>query len=117
MTKILVVCHKFDPDIQNEELMLQNFEDVKAKFDPVIKDTNFDVLFRTTSIFDRQSIEEMFSEGFRKISSVSAIIEKILITYYQTTSARAITLIDSSGIIMGHYSESENDDEIVAKPH
>src|SRR5271157_1101464 len=113
--KIVIICHKFDPDVQKEESMQQNVEDVKSKFDTLVSGTNFDVTYRATSIFDRQSIDEMFSEGFRKISSISGIIEKILTTYSETTSARAITLIDSSGLILGHYSESENDDEILAQ--
>jgi GTPase SAR1 family protein len=113
--QIVVACHKFDPDVQKGEAVQENLEDIKGKFDPLVEGTAFDITYRNTSIFDRQSIDEMFSEGFRKISGISGIIEKILETYYQTTSARAITLTDSTGLILGHYSESENDDELLAQ--
>ncbi len=113
--KIVVILHKWDPDIHNDDAVKKDLEKLKSEFDNLAKQKNIELKFCTTSIFDRPSIDSMFSIGFRLISSVSGIIEKLLVTYYETTSARALALLDSENLILGHYATDEKDAEILVQ--
>ncbi len=113
--KIVVIFHKWDPDIHNDEKVEANLAKVKSEFESLAKQKNLTLSFCTTSIFDRQSIDAMFSIGFRLISSISGIIEKLLVTYYETTSARALALLDSENLILGRYSNDDKDAEILVQ--
>ncbi len=113
--KIVVILHKWDPDIHNNETIEKGIAKIKTEFESLAKKQNIPLNFCSTSIFDRQSIDAMFSVGFRLISSVSGIIEKLLVTYYETTSARALALLDSENLILGCYSTDEKDAEILVQ--
>jgi len=113
--KLVIILHKFDPDIHNNEKIKQDLDKLRTEFDNIARQHSLSITFATTSIFDRHSIDAMFSIGFRLISSISGIIEKILVTYYETTSARALALLDSENLILGRYSTDEKDAETLVQ--
>ncbi len=113
--KIVIVLHKYDPDIHNNETVQKDLAMLRLEFENLAKQHNVTITSSMTSIFDRQSIDAMFSIGFRLISSISGIIEKLLITYYETTSARALALLDSENLILGRYATDEKDAEILVQ--
>ncbi len=113
--KIVVILHKWDPDIHTDAVIEKDLAKLKIEFEKLAKKNDLTLNFCTTSIFDRQSIDAMFSIGFRLISSISGIIEKLLVTYYETTSARALALLDSENLILGQYASDEKDAEILVQ--
>ncbi len=115
LPKIVIILHKYDPDLHNNDAVQKDLEKLKSEFQNLAKQHNLTLTFSITSIFDRQSIDAMFSVGFRLISSISGIIEKLLITYYETTSARALALLDSENLILGQYATDEKDAEILVQ--
>ncbi len=115
LPKIVIILHKYDPDLHNNDVVQKDLEKLKSEFQNLAKQHNLTLTFSVTSIFDRQSIDAMFSVGFRLISSISGIIEKLLITYYETTSARALALLDSENLILGQYATDEKDAEILVQ--
>ncbi len=113
--KIVLVLHKCDPDIHNDPRIQKDLEMLSSAFENLAKQHNVMIKSCQTSIFDRQSIDAMFSIGFQLISSISGIIEKLLVTYFETTSARALALLDSENLILGRYATDEKEAEILVQ--
>ncbi|OLS14042.1 MAG: hypothetical protein RBG13Loki_2357 [Promethearchaeota archaeon CR_4] len=113
--KIVIILHKVDPDLHNSEKINQDLAKVRTDFEELARQHTLSITFCTTSIFDHHSIDAMFSIGFRLISSITGIIEKLLVTYYETTSAHAIALLDSENLVLGSYSTNEKEAETLVQ--
>jgi hypothetical protein len=101
--------------VHNDPKIQKDLETLSSEFESLAKQHNLMISSCQTSIFDRQTIDAMFSIGFRLISSISGIIEKLLVTYFETTSARALALLDSENLILGRYATDDKEAEILVQ--
>ncbi len=113
--KIVVGFHKMDPDIREDSKVLDAVSKLRADFTRVVDEHEVSILIQKTSIFDRSTIERMFSKGFSAISSVTGVLEKILESFYHTTKTTAVALIDSQGLVLASYAEVPNDEEMIVQ--
>ena len=110
---VLVVFTKSDPDI--EEIDGKPIFDVKMVLSDKIKaiNENFDIGFTSTSIYERNSIEDIFSSALKRISTSSAVIQEILSQFMMDIDARACVLISSTGLTFGSVGETPQEEEML----
>ncbi|MGQ4872787.1 MAG: ADP-ribosylation factor-like protein [Promethearchaeia archaeon] len=112
--KILVVLHKSDQDVRKTLQWQKNITSVKNKINLVMEDfKEFDVDFYDTTIFQKETIMQMFSLALKKISDTSEIIENILEDFLIQADGRAISLISMDGLIFGSYTKNETDEMLI----
>lgn len=100
---VLVLFHKFDPDIKKEEFFDQKALTLKQSLMKYSND--FDLFFLETSIYDLKSVMDAFSSGlallFDKMEMVSQLFEEMSKRY----DALLIALFDSNGFTIGEYTK------------
>jgi GTPase SAR1 family protein len=109
---ILVVFTKFDPDLINDEQLNKGRIELIDQIEKVCAE-KFDVAYTNSSIYDRNSIESLFSLALKRISTSSAVIIEFLRQFTQDIGARSCALISSSGLIFGSYGETEQEEEML----
>lgn len=111
--QVIVVFHKMDPDLRDDAEMEAKVTKLQQEFENRVE--SLKILYERTTIFDRTTIEHMFSQGFQSISSVSEILERILETYFESIEADAVALIDSSGLILAHFAKDGHNDLLIVQ--
>ncbi len=111
---ILIVFHKSDQDMRKTLQWQKNVDVAKKIFDPVIsKYKDFESDYFTTTIFQRETVMQMFSSALMKVSETSEIISNILEGFGEEIKGRALSLISMDGLIFGSYKKSKNDESLV----
>lgn len=108
---ILIVFSKMDPDVANDETLNQNRIGLIEQFEAAAE--GYDVGYANSSIFERNSIENLFSLALKKISTTGGVIQELLKTYVQDIDARAAVLISSSGLVFGTYGATHQEEEML----
>ncbi|WP_457556938.1 Rab family GTPase [Candidatus Harpocratesius sp.] len=108
---VLVVFSKLDPDIANDEKLNEQRLELIDKIEKI--SSNFDVGFAVSSIYERNSIENLFSLALKKISTSGGIIQELLKAYTKDIKARACVLISSTGLVFGSYGETHQEEEML----
>ena len=112
--EILVVLHKSDQDVRKTLQWQKNVTSVKNKINLIADEYDrFEVDFFDTTIFQKETIMQMFSLALKKVSETSEIIENILEDFASQIDARAISLISMDGLIFGSYVRNETDEMLV----
>ncbi|MEJ2252519.1 MAG: hypothetical protein P8Y97_23020, partial [Candidatus Lokiarchaeota archaeon] len=78
--------------------------------------TKFDknnIEYFDTTIFQKETIMQMFSIALKKVSDTSAIIENILEEFTLKSESKASSLISQDGLIFGSYFKTNNDEMLV----
>ena len=109
----LITFNKFDPDLKENDEFIKNKGAIIAEITK-IKGTHR-VIFTQSSIFDRASVEKMFSIGFKEISQPAEALRFILKSYAERVRARSITILSKEGLIYESYGTTEADTEIIAQ--
>ncbi|MHA1257631.1 MAG: hypothetical protein ACTSPS_18755, partial [Promethearchaeota archaeon] len=87
---------------------------VKNTFDKVVDEWDaFEIDYRDTSIFQKETIMQMFSAALMKISDTSEIVENILEDFAVQIEGRALSLISMDGLIFGSYTRNKTDENLV----
>jgi GTPase SAR1 family protein len=112
---IAVVLHKSDQDIRRTLQWQKNIDAAKNKFNAIIEDYDdkFEINYYDTSIFQRETIMQMFSNALMKVSDTSEIVENILEDFATQISGRAISIISMDGLIFGSYTKNETDESLI----
>ncbi|MHA1777820.1 MAG: ADP-ribosylation factor-like protein [Promethearchaeota archaeon] len=108
---ILVVFSKMDPDIANDEDLNQKRLKLMESFEQM--SSKFDIGFAISSIYERNSIENLFSLALKKISTSGGVIQELLKVYVKDINARACVLISSTGLVFGSYGETHQEEEML----
>ncbi|MFW9818845.1 MAG: ADP-ribosylation factor-like protein [Candidatus Thorarchaeota archaeon] len=112
--EVLVVLSKSDQDIRKTLQWQQNVTSVKNKFNSIVADyEDFDVDYCDTTVFQRETIMQLFSVALKKVSDTSEIIEHILEEFTQQVEAKASSLVSMDGLIFGNYTGSDTDEMLV----
>ncbi|MBD3196166.1 MAG: hypothetical protein GF317_14000 [Candidatus Lokiarchaeota archaeon] len=111
---ILIVLHKSDQDYRKTLEWQKQVRAVKDLFNPIVEEyNNFDVDYYDTTIFQKETIMQMFSIALKKVSETSEIIENILEDFTRTINGKAASLISLDGLIFGSYQQSKTDEMLV----
>jgi GTPase SAR1 family protein len=112
--EVLIVLSKSDQDIRKTLQWQQNVTSVKNKFNSIIADyENFTADYCDTTVFQRETIMQMFSIALKKVSDTSEIIEHILEEFTHQVEAKASSLVSMDGLIFGSYTSSDTDEMLV----
>ncbi|MFW9877793.1 MAG: ADP-ribosylation factor-like protein [Candidatus Thorarchaeota archaeon] len=111
---LLIVLSKSDQDIRKTFQWQQNVTTIKNKFNKVTDEfEQFSVDFCDTTVFDRNTVMQMFSIALMKVSDTSEIIENILEDFCHQVEAKASSLVSMDGLIFGNYTSSDTDEMLV----
>jgi len=111
---ILITLNKSDQDIRRTLQWQKNVDVIKNLFNNVIGEkTQFKVDYSDTSIFQRETIMQMFSSALMMISETSEIVEHILEDFNSQIEGRAISLVSMDGLIFGSYTRNKTDENLV----
>jgi len=111
---ILVVLSKSDQDFRSTIQWQDNVNVVKNKFNQITNEfENFSVGYSDTTIYQKETIMQMFSVALKKVSDTSEIIENILEDFSLTIEAKSSSLISMDGLIFGNYNDSDTDEALL----
>ena len=111
---LLIVLSKSDQDIRKTLQWQQNITTIKNKFNNVLDEfEQFSVDFCDTTVFDRNTIMQMFSIALKKVSDTSEIIENILEDFCTQVAAKASSLVSMDGLIFGSYTSTDTDEMLI----
>jgi len=111
---ILVVLSKSDQDIRKTLQWQQNVTTIKNKFNKVSDEfEQFSIDFCDTTVFQRETIMQMFSVALKKVSDTSEIIENILEDFCAQVNAKASSLVSMDGLIFGSYTSTDTDEMLI----
>ena len=112
--EVLIVLSKSDQDIRKTLQWQQNVTSVKNKFNSIITEYEDIVIdYCDTTVFQRETIMQMFSIALKKVSDTSEIIEHILEEFTHQVEAKASSLVSMDGLIFGSYTGSDTDEMLV----
>jgi len=112
--EVLIVLSKSDQDIRKTLQWQQNVTSVKNKFNSILDDyDDFTADYCDTTVFQRETIMQMFSVALKKVSDTSEIIEHILEEFTHQVEAKASSLVSMDGLIFGSYTSSDTDEMLV----
>lgn len=111
---IIVVLNKSDQDVRKTLQWQKNVAAIKNKIELVLSDVGgFSVKYCDTTIFQKETVMQMFSTALSEVSETSEIIEHILEEFALQIEAKAISLISMDGLIFGNYVKSDTDEMLV----
>ncbi|MFX0034777.1 MAG: ADP-ribosylation factor-like protein [Candidatus Hermodarchaeota archaeon] len=111
---ILVVLSKSDQDVRKTLQWQQNVTSIKNKFNSIVDEfEEFSVDYTDTTIFQRETIMQMFSVALKKVSDTSEIIEHILEEFTHQVEAKASSIVSMDGLIFGSYTGTDTDEMLV----
>ncbi|MHA1912754.1 MAG: ADP-ribosylation factor-like protein [Promethearchaeota archaeon] len=110
----LIVLSKSDQDIRKSLQWQQNVTNIKNKFSKVSEEfEQFSIDFCDTTVFQRETVMQMFSIALKKVSDTSEIIENILEEFTEQVDAKAASLVSMEGLIFGSYTDTDTDEMLV----
>jgi len=111
---VLIILSKSDQDIRKTLQWQQNVTNIKNKFNSIVNEfEDFSTDYCDTTIFQRETIMQMFSIALKKVSETSEIIENILEEFTHQVEAKASSLVSMDGLIFGSYTGSDTDEMLV----
>jgi GTPase SAR1 family protein len=111
---VLIVLSKSDQDARKSLQWQQTVTSIKNKFNSIADEfKEFSIDYCDTTIFQRETIMQMFSIALKKVSDTSEIIENILEEFTHQVEAKASSLVSMDGLIFGSYTGSDTDEMLV----
>jgi small GTP-binding protein len=112
--EVLIVLSKSDQDIRKTLQWQQNVTSIKNKFNSIGDEfEDFKPDYCDTTVFQRETIMQMFSVALKKVSDTSEIIEHILEEFTTQVEAKASSLVSMDGLIFGSYTKTDTDEMLV----
>ncbi|MFX1528471.1 MAG: ADP-ribosylation factor-like protein [Promethearchaeota archaeon] len=111
---VLVILSKSDQDFRSTIQWQDNVNVIKNKFNQITNEfEKFSADYADTTIYQKETIMQMFSVALKKVSETSEIIENILEDFSHTIDAKSSSLISMDGLIFGNYNSSETDEALL----
>ena len=110
---ILIVLNKSDPGVVGTPLWEANIKNIGESINPVLDSFGFTYDYAITSIYQTETVTQMFSTSLQKFSETSDIIQSIIDEYGTSFDAEALSLISTEGMIFATYSKNDADKEIL----
>ena len=103
LPQIIIFIHKFDPDLQDDEKILQNIEKVQVLFNQ----DSLETTFFNTSIYNEWTVIQGFSSGLTSLSKDEIALETKLKEFAQETDSSFVLLVDKNRMLIGNYKKDE----------
>ncbi len=111
---VLVVLSKSDQDIRTSLEWQNNISAIKNKFNNIVREEDrTSIKYSDTTIYQKETVLQMFSEALKTVSETSEIIENILEDFTTTIEGKASSLISMDGLIFGSYTSSDIDEALL----
>ncbi|MHA1670043.1 MAG: ADP-ribosylation factor-like protein [Promethearchaeota archaeon] len=111
---VFVVLSKSDQDFRRTMEWENNIKAIKHKFNQISSEIGkIKVDFADTTIYQKETIMQMFSEALKKVSETSEIIENILEDFTCSIRGKATSLISMDGLIFGTYTSNNVDEALL----
>ena len=111
---VLIVLNKSDQDIRKTLQWQKNVTAIKSKIEDVAREfEGLKLDFCDTTIFQKETIMQMFSRALKKVSETSEIIENILEDFTDIIEGRATSLISMDGLIFGSFTKNNTDEMLI----
>lgn len=111
---VLVVLSKSDQDIRMSLEWQNNISAIKNKFNNIVREEEkTSIKYSDTTIYQKETVLQMFSEALKTVSETSEIIENILEDFTTTIEGKASSLISMDGLIFGSYTSSDIDEALL----
>ena len=104
-TPIIIDMHKFDPDVQDSEDLLKKRAELIDIIATRALKMNFTCTFINTTIFIKETVEELFSLAVQKMAASSSMLEHVVKEYMDKIDAKAVTLMTNNNLILASYSK------------
>ena len=98
---IIITFHKYDPDLRNDEVILENIGILREKI--LNQYPEFNILFQQTSIYDIISIVQLVSYGLSVFDKKFFELSELLEYYLEIFNSQALIVFDRNGIIISEY--------------
>jgi len=96
--QILILLHKFDPDIKNDKEIIRKVNYLENKVSSIAKEVKFSIF--KTSIYDESSLLKAFSDGAFYATHKSKMFEALLKDYMSKTFNSSLLLLDQNCFII-----------------
>ncbi len=103
LPEIVILLHKYDPDLRNDELIIKNLEKVRVLFTQ--EDIEAEIF--ETSIYNEWSLIQGFSFGVVSLSKKETALRTQLEAFAKKTDSTYILLLDKNRVMIGNYKEDE----------
>ena len=110
---ILIVLNKSDPGVIGTPLWEGNIQNIGELINPVLDSFGFSYDYAITSIYQTETVTQMFSTSLQKFSETTEIIKSIIDEYGTTFDVEALSLISTEGMIFATYSKNDVVKEIL----
>ena len=112
--ELLIVLSKSDQDFRKTLQWQQNVTTIKNKFTKIVEEfEQFTIDYCDTTVFQKETVMQMFSIALTKVSDTSEIIENILEDFTNQVDAKAASLVSMDGLIFGNYTRTDTDEMLV----
>lgn len=108
--QLLILFHKYDPDIKNKKEMKDNIQFLESNIKSIIKNLKYS-LYRT-SIYDDSSLLKTFSDGVFSATEKSKLLQSLLRDYMSKTYTSSTLLLDQNCFIIASRATDETYQEI-----
>ncbi len=114
---IILLFHKIDPDLKTDERVISNIQVATQVFRR--KAAGFNVETFQTTIYEKWSLTLAFSNGIKKLSSKSQILDQQLKEFADNSESETVLLLDDNALLFGQYSTNEESCNIcqIISPH
>ncbi len=108
--QLLILLHKYDPDIKNKKEMKDNIQFLESNIKSIIKNLKYS--FYRTSIYDDSSLLKTFSDGVFSATEKSKLLQSLLRDYMSKTYTSSTLLLDQNCFIIASRATDEAYQEI-----
>ncbi|MFX1315878.1 MAG: ADP-ribosylation factor-like protein [Promethearchaeota archaeon] len=108
--QLLILFHKYDPDIKNKKEILDNLNFLQKKINSLIKNLNFSIY--RTSIYDDSTLLKAFSDGVFSATEKSKLLQSLLRDYMSKTYTSSTLLLDQNCFIIASRATADAYQEI-----
>jgi GTPase SAR1 family protein len=112
---LIVLFHKLDPQIKEQEHVMQRIAKLQVDIANVSTDNEFSPIFASTSIYDKNSVFVAFSLGIRNISQTAELVASLLEEYTVKANGKASVLLSSEGEVFAQTGVTKEYIELVTQ--
>ncbi len=110
---LIVDLHKFDPDVQESHELLKQRAELIDRIATKALELNYDCTFINTTIFIKETIEQLFSLAIQKMSAGNFMLEHLTQEYLEKIDAKAIALMTDQNLVLSTYAKDPRLENIV----
>lgn len=101
---IIVSMHKFDPDVADDEDLLRKRANLIDSIATKALDLQYNCKFVNSTIFLRETVEQLFSIAIQEMHTATYMIEKLVEEYTDKIGAKAVALMTNNSLMLATYS-------------